>query len=255
MEQGFAVTHPESSSDDGAMTLGGTRTPILIGESGASVVRVRMEDGLEWIEKTGLSAEIDVETAVLEWCARRLPVAKVLGRDAGLLVMSALPGVNLTGTSMELAAQVIAEALHLVHATPIEGCPFTAGWTLRLSQGELRVRAGLVDQSDFDEANLGRSPSDILAELQSLPPLPDLVCFTHGDACLPNFLTEDGQLTGIVDLARAGVTHPAQDWALALRSMRDNFGPDGERLLRQHLPDHSADEELLRRFRLLDELF
>ena len=59
----------------------------------------------------------------------------------------------------------------------------------------------------------------------------------------------------VADLARAGVTHPTQDWALALRSIRDNFGPDGERLLRKHLPDHSADEELLRRLLLLDELF
>src|SRR4029077_2199435 len=177
-----------SSRDDGAMTLGATRTPILIGKSGASVVRVQSEDGLVWIEKTGRSAEIDLEAAVLEWCAGGLPVAKVLGKYAGLLAMSALPGVNLTETSVERAAQIIAEALHLIHATPIEGCPFMASWALRLSQGELRVRAGLVDESDFDEANLGRSPSDILAELQSMPPLADIICFTHGDACLPNFL-------------------------------------------------------------------
>src|SRR6185503_7222399 len=107
-------------------------------------------------------------------------------------------------------------------------------WTSRLSQAERRVSAGLIDPSDFDEVNIGRSPADILTELQSLPPPPALTCFTHGDACLPNFLTQDGLLTGIVDLGRAGVTHPAQDWALALRSMRDNFGPDGERLLRKH---------------------
>lgn len=241
------------------MTLGATRTTILTGKSHASVAWVQREDGLEWIEKSGSSSdsasEIDLETAVLEWCAGRLPVAKVLGKDAGFLAMSALPGVNLTEASMECAVEVIAEALALVHATPIEGCPFLASWALRLGQGELRVRAGLVDESDFDEANLGRSPTDILAELQSLPPLPDLICFTHGDACLENFLTQDGQLTGIVDLGRAGVTHPAQDWALALRSIRDNFGSDGERLLREHLPLHCADEELLRRFRLLDELF
>ncbi len=117
------------------------------------------------------------------------------------------------------------------------------------------MRAGLVDESDFDEDNLGRAASDILAELQALPGPPDLACFTHGDACLPNFLTQGGQLTGIVDLGRAGVTHPAQDWALALRSVRDNFGQESERLLRIYVPEHSADEELLRRFRLMDELF
>src|SRR5437879_4495857 len=142
----------DPSRDDGAMTLGATRTQILIGKSGASVVRVQREDGLEWIEKTGSSAEIELETAVLEWCGGGLPVPKGLGKDGGLLVMAALPGVNLTETSMERAAQIIAEALHLVHGMPIERCPFMASW-VRLSQGELRVRAGLVDESDFDEAN------------------------------------------------------------------------------------------------------
>ena len=120
---------------------------------------------------------------------------------------------------------------------------------------EVRVRAGLVDESDFDEINLGRTATDILAELRSQPPLTDGTCFTHGDACLPNFLSEGGQLTGIVDLARAGVTHPAQDWALALRSMGNNFGSEAEKSLRKHVPQHCEDEALLRRFRLLDELF
>ncbi len=210
---------------------------------------------MEWIEKAGSTADTELEAAVLRWCTGRLPVAKVLAQETGLLTMSMLPGVNLTSTTMECAAQVLAEALRLVHATPIEGCPFMATWALRLNQAEHRVRAGLVDESDFDETNLGRSATGILGELQSLPPLPDVACFTHGDACLENFLTLDGRLTGIVDLARAGLTHPAQDWALALRSIGDRFGPDGERLLREHLPAHSADEELLRRFRLLDELF
>jgi len=89
----------------------------------------------------------------------------------------------------------------------------------------------------------------------SLPVPPDVFCFTHGDACLPNFLTDGERLTGIVDLGRAGVAHPAQDWALALRSMRDNLGLEAEQKLREHLPAHCADEDLLRQFRLLDELF
>ena len=93
------------------MTLGATRTAILTGKPRARVVGVQREDGLRWIEKSGSSSEIGLETAVLEWCAQRLPVAKVLGKDAGLLAMSALPGVNLTEASMECAVQVIAEAL------------------------------------------------------------------------------------------------------------------------------------------------
>jgi aminoglycoside phosphotransferase len=148
---------------------------------------------------------------------------------------------------------VLVQALNLIHSLPIAGCPFDASWESRLKQGEENIRAGLIDESDFDDDNVGRSPSDILAELRCLPPLPELRCFTHGDAWLENSLKKE--LTGIVDLGRAGVAHPAQDWALALRSVRGNFGLLGERLFREHLPPHSADEEVLRRFRLLDELF
>ena len=230
---------------------GEVRTRILIGESGDIVVRVRDDDGSERIEKTGSPQEIAVETAVLEWCAGRLPVPKVLRKGPGFLAMSVLPGVDLSMASPECAAGIIAEALNLIHAIPFAGCPLPASWELRLAQAERRVRQGLVDESDFDTENLGRSAGDILAELRSLKALPpsDPVSFTHGDACLPNFLTQDGRLSGIVDLGRAGVTHPAQDWALALRSVRDRFGPEVELLLHERVPKHSRDGDLLQRFR------
>jgi len=191
----------------------------------------------------------------MAWCAGRLPVPKVLAVEGGLLTMSALPGINLTETTKEDAVARVAEALQLIHSLPIERCPFQADWATRLRQARHHVRCGLVDEPDFDAINLGRTADDILAELQAFPPLPPVACFTHGDACLPNFLTQDGVLTGIVDLGRAGVAHPAQDWALALRSMHDNFGAEAEQALRTHVPEHCSDEALLRRFRLLDELF
>ena len=218
-------------------------------------MRFLRADGASWIEKSGSSLELAREAAVLEWCSGSLPVPRVLAYKPGSITMSVMPGVSLLEAPMEEAMQAMIRALHLIHSIPVGGCPFDAGWELRLSEGEANIRAGLIDESDFDEDNVGRSPSDILAELRSMPPLPETCCFTHGDACLPNFLTHCGELTGIIDVGRAGVTHPAQDWALALRSFRANFGSAGERLLRQHLPPDSQNEELLRRFRLLDELF
>jgi aminoglycoside phosphotransferase len=231
------------------------RTPILIGASGATVVRIQHGDGSSWIEKCGPAQEIRTEATVLNWCKHRLPVARVIEQREGVLVMSELPGVNLTEVSLEHAVKAIVEALGQIHSLPIKDCPFSADWTLRVQQAEHRIQAGLVDDADFDDANLGRSVADILAELKALPALPELACFTHGDACLENFLAREGRLSGIVDLGRAGVTHPAQDWALALRSMRSSFGPGGEQVLRQHLPSACSNEDLLKRYRLLDECF
>ena len=191
----------------------------------------------------------------MNWCAGRLPVAQVIHQRGGSLTMTELPGLTLDEVSPQVAVSVLVEALSRIHALPIEGCPFSADWSLRVSQAEQRMYAGLVDASDFDEENLGRDPAELLSELKSLPPLPGVSCFTHGDACLPNFLSRDGRLSGIVDWSRAGITHPAQDWALALRSVRSQFGLDAERMLRVHVPIHSADEDLLRRFRVLDEFF
>ena len=52
-----------------------TRTPILIGESGASVFRIQRSDGCFWIEKNDSALDISIEAAVINWCAGRLPVA------------------------------------------------------------------------------------------------------------------------------------------------------------------------------------
>jgi aminoglycoside 3'-phosphotransferase-2 len=231
------------------------RTRIRIGKSSAKVVLVQPPDGPPWIEKSSLSRELEHEIAVLKWCAGRLPVPRVIAHAPGSVISSVLPGVILADLPARTAVTVLVQTLNLIHSLPIAGCPFDANWESRIKQGEENIRAGLIDESDFDDDNVGRSPKDILVELRSMPPLPELLCFTHGDACLENFLSQNGELTGIVDLGRAGVAHPAQDWALALRSVRGNFGPWGEQLFREHLPPHSADDEVLRRFRLLDELF
>ena len=232
-----------------------TVVPILTGKSRAKVIRVLRYDGLCWIEKHGAGEDLDTEAQILEWCAGRLPVPTVLEKGPCFLRMSELPGKDLAEVPMEQAVDAIACGIGLVHAVPLEDCPFVANWTRRLVEGEARARAGLIDESDFDEDNRGRSIDDILRELKSFPPLPDVACFTHGDACLQNFLAYDGRLSGIVDVGRAGIAHPAQDWALALRSVRDDFGQDAEELLWRHVPPDCADKELLRRFRLLDELF
>lgn len=232
-----------------------TRTPITTGESGATVTLVQPVSGPGWIEKTGPATELDRETDILRWCSPRLPVPQILTCGTGFLRMSEVPGVPLTDLPPEQAVALIAQALHRIHAVPTADCPFSAAWDLRLAEAAQRVQAGLVDASDFNEAHHGRSPEDLLSELKAFPPLPLVLAFTHGDLTLENVLAHQGHLSGMIDWSRAGLTHPAQDWALALRSVEDHFGNAAAQRLRTRLPAEAADSALLYRFRLLDELF
>ena len=231
------------------------RTPIRSGKSGARVVRITRADGYSWIEKSGTASEIAQEAAVLRWCADQLPVARVLSEKPDLLQVSDLPGLPLSRLPAAVASALLAKAIQQIHAIPAAGCPFLADWDLRVRDAEVRCRNGQVDESDFDDANQGRSAADIFAELRAFPIPPGPRCFTHGDASLDNFLAHNEELSGILDVGRAGIAHPAQDWALALRGMRDHFGLPGEQPFRRLLPQDCLEESLLRQFRLLDEMF
>ena len=125
------------------------KLPIVIGKSGATVLRVTREDGVQWIEKSGPVSELSVEAAVMKWCAVRLPVPEVLALEAGVLSMSALPGVNLTEAAMDCAVAVTAQARRVIHSMPTEGCFFPPDWTTRLHQGEHRVRCGFGRRARF----------------------------------------------------------------------------------------------------------
>lgn len=73
--------------------------------------------------------------------------------------------------------------------------------------------------------------------------------FTHGDACLPNILVQDGGLSGYLDLGESGLALPCVDLSAALWSLQFNLGPGHARafLSAYGLDLSEADIEDLRR--------
>ena len=47
----------------------------------------------------------------------------------------------------------------------------------------------------------------------------------HGDYCMPNVLVQDGKLSGLVDVGRAGLGAPEVDLAAGVWALGYNFGP------------------------------
>jgi aminoglycoside 3'-phosphotransferase-2 len=207
-----------------------------VGESGAEVSRIRNTNGEHLFLKSepiGAHSELPQEIERLRWMNRPdLPGPTVLEttteNDRHWLLMSAVPGQDLASANSLSAPQVIsilAKALRTLHQVPTETCPFDLSLEQRIEAAWSRVRAGLVDESDFDDERLGRTAEDVFAELLSTLPETYDLAVTHGDACLPNFMVEASRFTGYIDCGRLGISDIYQDLALAARSIESNLGP------------------------------
>jgi len=238
-----------------------------IGMSRADVFRVRGREGPDRFlkaEQIDAVSELHYEIARLRWLhAQGVPVPEVLDaveeNGRRWLLMTALPGADLAASSALAPAQVVvlmADALKQLHALPVSGCPFDHRVSRRLAAAKARLAAGQVDAEDFDDEQQGQSADQVFVELlATVPALPqaDLV-ITHGDACLPNLIAEDGRFSGFIDCGRAGVADRHQDLALAARSIADDLGQAWVQPFFAHY-GVAPDPQRLAFYRLLDEFF
>lgn len=208
-------------------------------------------------------SELADEAARLRWLSGQgMPcpdiIALTTDDDHDWLLMSALPGRDLASDSTvdaEARVVMLASALRALHSLDIASCPFDHRWSKRLATAERRMRAGLVDEEDFDEARLGRSAADLYSELCQMPASEEDLVVTHGDACLPNFVASGDAFAGYIDCGRLGVADRYQDIALSCRSIAANFGEAFVELFCQNYGIVSLDADKLLRYQMLDEFF
>lgn len=202
------------------------------------------------------------ERQVLDWLQDKLPVPRVIAfaedDRADYLLLSALPGTNaaeVRGIAKPTLVRLLAHGLRMVHRLPTEGCPFDWRLDRAIEAARFNVLHGLVDESDFDEARRGRSAADLFEELLRTRPSHEEPVFTHGDYCLPNVLVRGRQLTGFVDLGRAGIADRYRDLALAVRSIRHNLGRGLDELFLRAYGLEGTDWGKIEYYMLLDEFF
>ena len=213
------------------------------------------------------------EAGVMAWLRGRLPVPEILAceRENGrqFLLMTRLPGAMLCDKSVisdaRNVARLLAEALEMLRGLDTAGCPYLADLDTELAIAREHVERGEVDVENTEPDTFApggfRDPAHLLKWLEENRPAEELR-FTHGDMCLPNIFTENGRVSGFLDLGGAGLGDPYRDYALAYRSLRHNtdgsfghtapsFDPD---VLFKHL-GITPDRDKLRYYTLLDELF
>lgn len=241
-----------------------------MGQSGSDVWRVTArDDGKAFYLKRGtgdVAVALRDEARRLRWLADRVAVPQVLAftedtdAAAAWLLTPALPGRTawevLTAHPAEAARVVdaLADCLRTWHALPVQDCPFDATAQFRLAEARARIDAGLVAGDDFDRARAGWTAEQVWDALSTLPPPSAQPVVTHGDFSLDNILIAGGQVTGCIDVGRAGLADRYQDIAILWNCLGE-FGTAPQARLLAALGEGSGDRARLDFHLLLDELF
>ena len=243
-----------------------TRDPV--GKSGAAVYRVHGNPGAaDLFLKAGAGAvgrEISAEAARLRWLAEHLPVPRVIDFVAldgqAWLLMTAMPGrsarrvLEADPAIGNTVVDALAAFMRRIHAIPIELCPFADALAPRLAHARARIDAGEVDETDFDEERLGQTAEQVWADVQAMLPLDCDPVVTHGDFTLDNVLVDGGEVTGCIDVGRAGIADRYQDLALLWTGLGEFGASLQDRLFAQY-GIAAPDPRRMGFHLLLDELF
>jgi len=174
------------------------------------------------------------EHSVMQWLQGRLPVPKVLAYNKqegyDYLLMSKIQGEmacseQLLQDPVRLTS-LLAQGLQMLWQVDTTQCPFTVSLEQRLCVAAGAVEQGLVDLENCEPDTFGpagfKTVHELLAWLQANKPEQELV-FSHGDFCLPNIFFHEDQVSGFIDLGKAGIADKWQDIALCYRSLLHNF--------------------------------
>ncbi|MFC5405849.1 APH(3') family aminoglycoside O-phosphotransferase [Cohnella soli] len=238
-----------------------------VGHSGSSVFRVTGANGYSAYLKIAPSnwkETLRPEKEALEWLHSRAPVPEVLfyeeHQNKDYLLISEIVGLD--GSNERLLAKpddlvrVYAEALKQFHEISVADCPLIQTVDRKLETARRLIEHDLVDESDFEEQYQGWTPLQVYEHLQRTRPSSEDLVVAHGDYCLPNLIIHNDQLSGFIDLGRAGVADRYQDIALAIRSLRHNYGTDryADYFLSCYGIDR-IDTDKVNYYILMDELF
>lgn len=240
------------------------------GMSGSSILL--FQDKVLKIQDT--STESRNEYRMMTWLEGKIPVPRVLAYEIAesrsYLLMSRCRGeMSCKERYMCDCAQLtrlLARGLKNLWNVDISDCPSNQRLPEKLAAARWQIENGLVDLDNVEPDTFGENgfanPEQLLQWLYDNQPAEEPV-LSHGDYCLPNIFLHENDVSGYIDLGRAGIADKWCDIALCYRSLSHNYGGryhgrsyEGfdERLFFREL-GIEPDWDKIRYYILVDELF
>lgn len=233
-----------------------------LGCSEASVYCFTRNDNVLYLKVEKINAEFEHEQKIIQWLRGKLPVPQIITqcRRQGYdyLLMTKMAGEMACSrqhiNDPNRLVALLAEGIKMLQKVDISNCPFECTIKNKLNIAKKRIDNNEIDLSDWEENTLYNSPKELYDYLVANQPKEELV-FSHGDYCLPNVFFDKENVTGFIDLGRAGIADKWQDIALCVRSLKHNFKSDKYASLLFECLNIEPDYEKISYYTLLDELF
>lgn len=235
------------------------------GASDASIYQISLPTETLLLKQTplGSARELQQEIAILNWLSPTSLAPRYYWHTSteihhwlctSFLEGQTLDSVDASWTVLERIT-TYAATLQGLHSIPVNIHAPERLLNDILLEAEKKVVAGQVDTADFEAIYQGKTAESLLEYLQTLIPTnPDLV-FTHGDYCPSNLLFQNKILIGLIDWGRGGVADRYQDLALAIRSIRHEWGEAYVQTFLDIYGLTEVDQQKLEFYTLLDEFF
>jgi aminoglycoside 3'-phosphotransferase-3 len=243
-------------------TKGMTCSKDTIGCSNANIYCYSNSDNMFYLKVDPINNEFEREQNIMEWLKIRLPVPHIIAncREGGydyLLMTKAIGEMAYSDKFLQSPNELVkllALGINTLQRVDITDCPFEATLHYKLDNAKKRIENNEIDMSDWEENTLFKTPQELYDYLVENQPEEELV-FSHGDYCLPNVFFNEGNVTGFIDLGRAGIADKWQDIALCVRSLAHNFNSNEYGDLLFKCLDIEPNLKKIEYYILLDELF
>jgi kanamycin kinase/aminoglycoside 3'-phosphotransferase-3 len=236
-----------------------------VGCSTANVYKFVSNTENYYLKIDSKNGELKSEYQNINWLCGKIPVPKIIewasDEETDYLLISEINGLMLCDdyylANPYLAVSLLSKGLQLLHSIDIGNCNIKNNLDKKLLLAKMNVQNNMVDISDWEEdtKRLFQSPRLLLEYLYDNKPPNEELVFTHGDYCLPNIFGNGNEITGFIDLSRAGISDKWQDIALCIRSLCYNFHTNEyENILLENL---GIEKDIIKfkYYILLDELF